>query len=244
MERRRRGGVKSTLSEARGCHETGGKRGVKFIIFGPPGAGKGTYASQLESKLKIAKISTGDIFREEIKLNTDLGKKVADFVKAGELVPDEITIEVLKKRMNKPDSKKGFILDGYPRTIKQAKALEKITEIDAIIHLIVPEWVIIERLSSRRICKNCAAVYNLKYLKPKKAVVCDECGGELYQREDDKPKVIRERLRVYEMQTQQLIDYYKDNIPLVNIECKSVDVPPETVVEKITQELQKLNLTE
>jgi len=215
---------------------------MKLIIFGPPGAGKGTYASRLASKLGIAKISTGDIFREEIKKGTELGRDVAEFLNKGELVPDEIVIEVLKERIGKPDSKRGFILDGYPRNTEQARALDRIAKIDGVIRLIAPEWVIIERLSSRRTCRNCSAIYNIRFLKPKRAGMCDKCGGELYQREDDKPEVIRERLRVYEAQTKPLIDYYKGRIPFVDIECESVDVPPETVVEKILQELQKLNL--
>lgn len=214
---------------------------MRFIIFGPPGAGKGTLASMLAFKLKIAKISTGDIIREEIKRDTDLGRRVVDLVKNGELVPDEIVIEILKEKIGKPSSKNGFILDGYPRTIKQAKALDNIEKIDAVIRLVVPEWVIIERLSNRRICKKCGAVYNIKYLRPKREGVCDVCGGELHQREDDKPEVIRERLRVYEVQTQPLISYYGDKVPFVNIECKSVDIPPETMVKRILQELQKMN---
>lgn len=215
---------------------------MRFIIFGPPGAGKGTYASLLASKLKIAKISTGDIIRQEIKQNTDLGRRIVDFVDKGELVPDEIVTEILKEEIDKPFSKNGFILDGYPRTIKQAKALGDIEKIDAIIRLVVPEWVIIERLSSRRTCKKCGAIYNVKYLKPKREGVCDVCGGELYLREDDKPKVVRERLRVYEVQTQPLINYYRDKVPFVNIECESVDIPPETIVKEILRELQKKNL--
>ena len=215
---------------------------MRFIIFGPPGAGKGTYASMLASKLEIAKISTGDIIREEIKRNTDLGKRIVDFVTRGKLVPDEIVITVLKEEIDKPSSKNGFILDGYPRTIEQAKALDNTEKIDAVIRLVVPEWVIIERLSNRRTCKNCGAIYNVKYLKPKKLGICDTCGGELYQREDDKPEVIKERLRVYEAQTQPLINYYRNEVQFVNIECKSVDIPPETIVKKILQELQKKNL--
>jgi len=215
---------------------------MRFIIFGPPGAGKGTYASRLGSELKIAVISTGDIFRDEVKRNTDLGRKVAEFLNRGELVPDEIVTAVLAKKIRMPHSEHGFILDGYPRTIEQAKALDKIVEIDAVIRLIVPEWIIVERLSNRRVCKKCDAIYNLKYLKPKRSNVCDNCGVELFQREDDKPRVIRERLKVYEAQTQPLIEYYKGKLPVLNIECKSADIPPEVIVEKILQELRKSNL--
>lgn len=216
---------------------------MRFIIFGPPGAGKGTYASRLGRGLKIAVISTGDIFRDEVKRNTDLGRKVAEFLNRGELVPDKTVTDVLAKRIRKPNSKHGFILDGYPRTIEQAKALDTIAKIDAVILLIVPEWIIVERLSNRRVCKKCGAIYNLKYLKPKRLGICDNCGGELFQREDDKPEVIRERLRVYEAQTQPLIEYYKDKLHILNIECRSADIPPEVIVEKILQELRKSNLT-
>lgn len=215
---------------------------MRFIIFGPPGAGKGTYASRLGRGLKIAVISTGDIFREEVKRNTDLGRKVAEFLNRGELVPDKTVTDVLAKRIRNPNSKHGFILDGYPRTIEQAKALDTIAKIDAVILLIVPEWIIVERLSNRRVCKKCGAIYNLKYLKPKQLGICDNCGGELFQREDDKPEVIRERLRVYEAQTQPLIEYYKDKLPILNIKCNSADIPPEVIVEKILQELRKSNL--
>ena len=142
-----------------------------------------------------------------------------------------------------PNNKHGFILDGYPRTIEQAKALEKIAKSDAIVRLIVPEWIIVERLSNRRVCKKCGAIYNLKYLQPKRPGICDKCGGELFQREDDKPEVIRERLKVYEAQTRPLIEYYKDKLPILNIECNSPDIPPEVIVEKILQELRKANLT-
>jgi adenylate kinase len=217
---------------------------MKLIIFGPPGAGKGTYASILASRLKIAKISTGDIIREEIKQDTDLGKKTAGFVSRGELVPDEIVIGLLREEINKPSSKTGFILDGYPRTIKQAEVLDDIEAIDAVIRLIVPERVIIKRLSSRRICKRCGAVYNTRYLKPKREGVCDLCGGTLYQREDDKADVIRERLRVYEAQTQPLLSYYQGKVPFAVVECNSVDIPPDVIVKEILQELQKMDLIE
>ncbi len=158
-------------------------------------------------------------------------------------MPDEIVIEILKKRVTAPESKNGFLLDGFPRTIEQAKALEKIANIDAVINLIVPEWIIVERLSSRRICRTCGAVYNVRFLKPKKEGMCDKCGGELYQREDDKPEVIRERLKVYEKQTQPLLNYYKGKTPILNVENNQIDTPPEVIAEKIVNELQKAKIT-
>jgi len=215
---------------------------MKLIIFGPPGAGKGTYASMLASRLKIARISTGDVFREEIKQDTELGKKTADFVSKGDLVPDEIVVETLREKIKRPSNKNGFILDGYPRTIEQAKALDEIEEIDAIIRLLVPERVIIERLSSRRICKECGAIYNLRYLKPRREGVCNSCGGVLNQRKDDKPDVIEERLRIYEKQTRPLISYYQGKVPFVNVECESVDIPPDPIVREILQKLRKMDL--
>jgi adenylate kinase len=219
-----------------------GESELNLIIFGAPGAGKGTYASRLAVELKIANVATGDILRQEIKEKTALGIKIASFVEKGLLVPDEIVIEVLKKRISQHKNQLGFILDGYPRTIKQAKALEKITRIDAIIRLIVPEEVIIERLSTRRICKQCGTIYNIKYLPPKVEGVCDKCEGELYQREDDTPDVIRERLKVYEKQTQPLIKFYQGKLHIFNFENKSVDVPPEKIVKQILEELLKANL--
>jgi len=215
---------------------------TNLIIFGPPGAGKGTYTSRLATRLKIVSIATGDMFREEIKRGTTLGKKVADFVNQGALVPDEIVVDILEKRIKEPNSKKGFILDGYPRTVQQAQALDKIAKIDAVIQIIVPEWIIIERLSNRRICRNCGAIYNLRFLKPKIEGICDKCGGQLYQREDDKPEVIKERLKVYEKQTQPLIEYYKRKIPVIEVETPQIETPPETIVEKMINELKKTNI--
>lgn len=215
---------------------------TNLIIFGPPGAGKGTYTSRLATKLKIVSIATGDMFREEIKQNTMLGKKVADFVNQGALVPDEIVVDLLEKRVKEPTSKKGFILDGFPRTVQQAQALDKIAKIDAVIQIIVPEWIIIERLSNRRICRNCGAIYNLRFIKPKIEGICDKCGGQLYQREDDKPEVIKERLKVYEKQTQPLIEYYRQRIPIIDVETKKIDTPPETGVETMINELKKTNI--
>jgi len=186
----------------------------------------------------------GDIFRQEIREKTVLGRRIVEFVEKGLLVPDEIVIEVLKERISQPNSEGGFILDGFPRTIDQAKALDKIAKIDAIVHLVVPEWVIVERLSNRRICRDCGAIYNIKYApKPKFDLKCDRCSGDLYQREDDKAEVISERLRVYEKQTQPLIEYYKEKeTPFVSIVNKKVDAPIDIVFHRILEGLRKIKL--
>ncbi len=216
---------------------------VKAIIFGAPGSGKGTYASRLQSKLGIKVIATGDIFREKMKKDTAKGREIRSYVEKGLLVPDNIVIEVLKKKLAETSMGKGFILDGYPRTIKQAEALEDIAKIDVIIQLKVPDWIIIERLSARRICKNCGEIYNLRYLKPKNDMKCDKCGGPLYQRPDDTPQVIRERIKVYEQQTQPLLRYYKEKkIPFVEYRTEKLDTPPEEAVQEILNDLKKLKL--
>jgi adenylate kinase len=216
---------------------------VNLIIFGPPGSGKGTYASRLQLQLNADVIATGDLFREIIKKSTSFGIKVRSYIQKGLLVPDEIVIEVLKKRLARVPSGKGFILDGYPRTMEQAKALENIAKIDAIIQLIVPDWIIIERLSTRRICKKCGEVYNLRYLKPKIDMICDKCGGPLYQRPDDTPEVIKKRIKIYERQTQPLLKYYREKgTPFIEFKCEKIDVPPEMAVEEILKSLKKLKL--
>lgn len=216
---------------------------MKFVIFGAPGAGKGTYSRRLQDILGIAAISTGDIFREAVKQGTELGKKVKSYLDAGQLVPDEITNEVLKKRLQQPDARRGFILDGYPRTIPQIKFLERTAKTDAVINLVVPEWVVVERLSSRRQCKKCGAIFNVRFLKPKIEGVCDNCGGELIQRDDDTPEVIRDRLRVYEKTTKPLLDFFKERgVEMVSVECNDVDIPPEIMVDKILKSLKEKKL--
>jgi adenylate kinase len=172
-----------------------------------------------------------------------LGKKVKSYVEKGALVPDSVVIEVLKERLNRVPKGKGFILDGFPRTIEQAKTLEGITSIDVILQLDVPDEIIIQRLSSRRICKKCGEVYNIRFLKPKKEGVCDKCGGELYQRADDNPEVIKNRLQVYKDQTEPLIVYYKKKqVPFVVSGTKSLDAPPDPMVAKMLEELKQLKL--
>jgi adenylate kinase len=217
---------------------------VNAIIFGPPGSGKGTYASRLQSRLGVHVIAMGDIFREILKEDTKLGRKVKGYVEKGLLVPDDIVINVLKQHLSQVPKQTGFILDGYPRTIGQAKALEKIANIDVVLLQMVPDWIIIERLSSRRICRNCGAVYNTRFLKPKVDGVCDKCGGPLYQRSDDKPAVIKRRIQVYQEQTSPILKHYKEkNVTFVISSIKALETPPETIVEEIIKELNKLNLT-
>jgi adenylate kinase len=216
---------------------------VNAIIFGAPGSGKGTYASRLQARLGVDVIAMGDIFREIMKEDTELGKKVKGYVEKGLLVPDDIVIEVLKNRLAKIPKGKGFILDGYPRTLEQAETLEEIAKIDVILLLMVPDWIIIERLSSRRICKNCGAVYNVRFLKPKVDMVCDKCGGPLYQRSDDTPEVIKKRIQVYEKQTRPILQFFKEKtVSFVVANCDALDTPPETVVETILKELRKLKM--
>ncbi|MDI6806824.1 MAG: nucleoside monophosphate kinase [Candidatus Aenigmarchaeota archaeon] len=228
---------------------------MNLIIFGPPGSGKGTYASRLESKLGIKRIATGDIFRDEIKKNTELGKKVVKFYNRGELVPDYITIEVLRKALEEI-VKKNFILDGFPRTVEQAKALEKIVKIDAIINILAHEEILIEKTQARRICSNtkCDGNYNLADIRktidnieyilppilPKKPGICDKCGSELYQRADDEDlELIKRRLRVYEEQSKPVIFFYKGKVRFIDI---YMNRPPEQIVERILQELKNIGL--
>jgi adenylate kinase len=216
---------------------------LKAIIFGPPGSGKGTYASRLRAKLGVDVIAMGDIFREIMKEDSPLGKKVKQYVEKGLLVPDDVVIEVLKQRLAKSSSKKGFILDGFPRTLEQANALDKIVAIDVVIKLTVPDSIIIERLSTRRICKSCGEVYNVRYLKPKVEGVCDKCGGQLYQRPDDTAKVIKDRIQVYERQTQQILQHYKEKkVQFVEFKCEILDMNPDVAVESILRDLKRLKL--
>ncbi|MCW4028260.1 MAG: adenylate kinase [Candidatus Bathyarchaeota archaeon] len=217
---------------------------MNAIIFGAPGAGKGTYSTRLQSQLGVDIIAMGDIFRESVKQDTELGKKVKSYVEKGALVPDDVVVEVLKDRLSKIPKGKGFLLDGFPRTVAQADTLEKIAKIDVILQLDVPDQIIVERLTSRRLCKNCGTVYNIKFLKPKVEGKCDKCGGELYLRADDNEEVIRNRLNVYKNQTEPLVAYYKKKkIPFVVSVTRSLDSPPEPMVAKMLEELKKLGFS-
>jgi adenylate kinase len=216
---------------------------MKAIIFGAPGSGKGTYSSRLKEKLGTQVISMGDIFRVMQTENSILGRIIKSYVQAGLLVPDIIVIEVLKEAISKASKDKGFILDGYPRTLAQAEALEKIAKIDVIIQLVVPDWIIIERLSSRWICQNCGTVYNIRFLKSKTEGICDKCGGNLYQRSDDNPEVIKTRLDLYEQETSPLLRVYKaKHVPIIENKADQLNMPPDRVVDHMISQLKKIDL--
>ncbi|ONN27252.1 adenylate kinase [Thermosipho affectus] len=208
---------------------------MNIVFLGPPGAGKGTYAKKLANILNIPHISTGDIFREEIASKSDLGKKVEEILKRGELVPDDLTNTIVKERLSKYDCKKGFILDGFPRTVAQAKALDEILkklgrELGYAIYFEASEEVVVERISNRRICKNCGKIYNLITLPPKVNGKCDVCGGELYQREDDREEVVRKRYKVYMENTFPVIEYYRKDNKLFTVDG-SMDV--DSVIKEV-----------
>jgi adenylate kinase len=192
---------------------------MKFVFLGPPGAGKGTQAEMLAHKFDIPHISTGDIFRENIKQKTELGKKASEFSSKGLLVPDEITNEMVKKRLKKSDCKKGFILDGYPRTITQAQYLEKIEKIDRVVNFILDETEVVRRISGRRTCKNCGSVYHVEFSPSKKQGVCDKCGSPIIQRDDESASAVKIRLKEYETKTAPLVDYYREKNLLTDIDA-------------------------
>ena len=184
---------------------------MNIILLGAPGAGKGTLASQIVEKYALPHISTGDIFRANIKEGTELGKLAKKYIDGGNLIPDDVMIEVMKDRLSKDDCKNGFILDGFPRTITQAEALDKSDiGIDCVLNIDVPDEKIIERLSGRLECSKCAATFHKEYRKPEKEGVCDVCGGELVTRADDTPETVKGRLEVYHTQTEPLIEFYKE----------------------------------
>ncbi|SJZ98795.1 adenylate kinase [Selenihalanaerobacter shriftii] len=195
---------------------------MHIILVGPPGAGKGTQAANLVEEFSIPHIATGDIFRSAIKNETPLGKTAKEYIDQGKLVPDEVTIGIVEERLSEGDCQEGFILDGFPRTVAQADALQDILEkldvdLDNVLNIKVSEDEVIRRLSGRRICSDCGASYHVDFNPPKDEDTCDKCDGDLYQREDDKPETIKERLSVYKEQTEPLINYYKDLGLLKNI---------------------------
>ena len=193
---------------------------MKCIFLGPPGAGKGTLAFEVSKSYTIPHISTGDLFRAAIKDQTDLGKKVKAVIDSGALVSDDLTIALVKERLDKDDTKNGFILDGFPRTIAQAEALESIIEIDSVVNFDISDDEVIKRLSGRRICSSCGQSFHVEFVKPKKEGICDSCSCELIIRADDKIEAIQKRLENYRKQTAPLIDYYSKKNLIVNIDAR------------------------
>ncbi|MFE9736845.1 adenylate kinase [Streptomyces sp. NPDC006477] len=196
---------------------------MRIVLVGPPGAGKGTQAAFLAKNLDIPHISTGDLFRANISQGTELGLKAKAFMDAGDLVPDEVTIGMAKDRMAQPDAANGFLLDGFPRNVAQAEALDVVLkaedmQLDAVLDLEVPEDEVVKRIAGRRTCRNDSAhVFHVLYNTPKAEGVCDVCGGELYQRPDDSEETVRKRLEVYHTQTEPIIDYYRAQNLVVTI---------------------------
>lgn len=209
---------------------------MRIILLGPPGAGKGTQAKQLASKIDLPHISTGDILRKNVSGSTPLGLKAKDFMNKGALVPDELVTQMLSERLKEPDTSKGFILDGYPRTISQAETLDGILksrseEIDLVIYLDASDKVIVQRITGRLVCKKCGANFHIKNMPPKRDMICDNCGAELYRRADDNEETIKNRLEVYKKEVSSLIRYYDRRKKLYSISSdgKAEDVLDDMV---------------
>jgi adenylate kinase len=201
----------------------------KIILLGPPGAGKGTQAKRIVEKTGLLHLSTGDILRDEVARGTELGKQAKAYMDRGDLVPDELIIGMIRGRIENAD---GFILDGFPRTVAQAEALERITPVDVVIDIELERDEVIRRLSSRRVCRNCGRIYNLISNPPKLDGKCDACGGELYQRDDDRPEVIENRYDVYTSSTAPLIEFYRSRGLLVEVDGKA---DPDAIFARIME---------
>ena len=203
---------------------------MNLILLGPPGAGKGTQATKITQHYQIPQISTGDIFRRNIKDKTPLGLEVQEYMNRGELVPDQLVLDIAFARLSEPDCERGFLLDGFPRTLEQASALDDFLaktgkKVEYVLNVNADKALIMERMSGRVVCRKCGASYHIVTLPPKVPGVCDICGGELYHRDDDKPETVRNRLDVYEAQTKPLVDYYTEKGVLVPLDgTKDVEI--------------------
>jgi adenylate kinase len=214
---------------------------LNIVILGPPAVGKGTYAEFLSKKYNIPKISVGDLFRAAIKDRTELGKKIKDYVSSGDLVPDEIVIELVKNRLEEDDCIQGFLLDGYPRTVPQAEAMMKFKKIDVALNFVAPDEVIMERIGGRRTCRKCGAIYHIKNVPPTIEGVCDRCSGRLIQRSDEKPEVIKNRLVVYREKTKPVVDYLREKGLLVDIDAHYDIEEIDKIISQCEKHLQKLS---
>ena len=208
---------------------------MNIILLGAPGAGKGTQASRISDAYKLPHISTGDIFRENIKNETPIGLLAKSYIDKGQLVPDEVTCKIVEGRIEKDDCKDGYMLDGFPRTIAQAEALDKITKIDLVINIDVDFSLLLDRLCGRRVCKDCGESYHISWLDG--ATACKRCGGELYQRKDDNEETVQSRLNVYNAQTAPLIEYYTKKGLLFNVEGNN---SPEEVFAEVSKKLDAM----
>jgi adenylate kinase len=223
---------------------------MKLVILGPPGSGKGTYGGEISKKRDIPHIEAGRMLREEVAKGSKIGKEAEAIMKAGKLVPDKVIIDLIAKRLKEKDAKKGFLLDGFPRTIAQAEALEKVTKLDLVMNLVVPTEILMEKMLARRTCPKCGAIYNIaninktiagkKYvlppLLPKKEGICDKCGTKLTQRDDETPEIIKNRFSIYENQTSPLIDFYDKEALLKNV---FVTAGKEIMLEKIFEMMEE-----
>ena len=206
---------------------------MNLIFLGAPGAGKGTLATLLSKDYGTPQISTGDLFRAAVKEGSELGEQVQGIMQKGELVPDSLTVELVRERLSKPDAAGGYILDGFPRTVAQADALAEFQKINAVINFSISDDLVIRRLSGRRVCRSCGAIYHIENMPPKVEGTCDACGGELYIRDDDKIESIKNRLRVYKEQTEPLIAYYRDKELLQEIDSSRSPEDSLSQIKKI-----------
>ncbi len=210
---------------------------MNLVFLGSPGAGKGTVAGVIAESYQIPQISTGDIFREAVKKGTELGSKVKSIMERGDLVPDSLTVDLAKERLSRSDTLKGFILDGFPRTIPQADALNEFQRIDRVVNFVLDDNIVIRRLSGRRVCRQCGAIYHVENMPSKVEGVCDVCGGELYIRDDDQIDSIEKRLQVYKDQTEPLIRYYHDKNLLTDIDSSDSVESSTAQIKRILQDL-------
>jgi len=214
---------------------------VRVVLVGPPGAGKGTQAQFLASHLSIPKISTGDIFRDNVSHGTALGRRAQAYMERGDLVPDEVTIAMVTDRLADEDTQAGFLLDGFPRNVPQAETLKKMllswdTKLDVVLELVVDDDEVVRRLSGRRTCRRCGRIWHVSFDPPTVAGICDDCGGELFQRDDDREETIRHRLEVYQEQTSPLVSFYADEGTLLGLDATG---PVDEITERALSALRR-----